>query len=74
MTGVQTCALPISVATDTLMRASHRVAEVLYRGAGSSSAAGSGPAAPGAAPAAGAGPSDVIDAEYVDVDETKKPN
>jgi molecular chaperone DnaK len=66
----------ITSATDALMRASHRVAEVLYRTGGAAGAAASGAAgsaaagaAPGAAPA-----SDVIDAEYVDVDENKKPN
>ncbi len=66
----------ITSATDALMRASHRVAEVLYRSggaAGAPSGAAAGGAAAGAAP--GAAPaSDVIDAEYVDVDDTKKPN
>jgi molecular chaperone DnaK len=71
----------IKSATENLERATHKLAEVLYR---------SGVAAPGATEATrGAGPSaskpdaggardkkpgDVIDAEYVDVDESKKPN
>jgi molecular chaperone DnaK len=69
-------------AAQELESASHKVAEVLYR---SAAAAGAGPApggqgheggptaggdAPGAKPTDG----DVIDAEYVDVDESKKPN
>ena len=63
----------ISSATDALMRSSHRVAEVLYRTGGAAGAAASGASsgAPGASPS---GSSDVIDAEFVDVDETKKPN
>jgi molecular chaperone DnaK len=63
----------INLATEALMKASHRVAEVLYR----SSAAGAGGAtAPGPQPGAAGQPAqgDVIDAEYVDVDDTKKPN
>ncbi|MBI3406651.1 MAG: molecular chaperone DnaK [Acidobacteria bacterium] len=57
-------------ATDTLMRASHRVAEVLYKSGGASGAAAAS-AAPGpAAPGSG----DVIDAEFVENDESKKPN
>jgi molecular chaperone DnaK len=65
----------IKAATSALEQASHKMAEVLYR---SQSAAASG--APGAAPQEGPGPAqpppqgDVIDAEYVDVDESKKPN
>jgi molecular chaperone DnaK len=61
----------INSATDTLMRASHRVAEVLYRSGGAASAgAGSAGAEAGGAKPAG----DVIDAEFVDVDDSKKPN
>ncbi len=61
----------IVAATDTLMRASHRVAEVLYRGGGPATGAAAGHAAGSSAPS---GSSDVIDAEFVDVDENKKPN
>jgi len=62
----------IKSAMSALERASHRVAEALYRtqaagAAGSGQQAGPGPAQP---PPQG----DVIDAEYVDVDESKKPN
>ena len=69
-------------ATQHLERASHKLAETLYKTA---QAAGTPGAAPGGAPGesarggepsgqgGGAG-SDVIDAEYVDVDENKKPN
>ncbi len=67
----------IKEATAALEQASHKMAEVLYRS--QSAAAG---AAPGAGPQEGPGPAqpqsppqgDVIDAEYVDVDESKKPN
>ncbi|MGH9789906.1 MAG: molecular chaperone DnaK [Candidatus Acidiferrales bacterium] len=61
----------INSATDALMRASHRVAEVLYRSGGAASAA-----APGGdtAPQEKPGGSDVIDAEFVDVDDKQKPN
>ncbi|HTC64337.1 MAG TPA: molecular chaperone DnaK [Candidatus Saccharimonadales bacterium] len=71
----------IQSATVTLEGASHKLAEVLYKTA---AAAGAQPGAPGSqdggagsAPQGGPGPStegEVIDAEYVDVDETKKPN
>jgi molecular chaperone DnaK len=61
----------INSATDALMRASHRVAEVLYRSGGAASA---GAGSPGA-DAGGAKPAgDVIDAEFVDMDDSKKPN
>ncbi len=63
----------ISSATDALMRASHRVAEVLYRSGGAAGAAA--PGGEGTAEASQpAGSSEVIDAEFVDVDENKKPN
>jgi molecular chaperone DnaK len=72
-------------ATENIERALHKVAEVLYKtgqpagGAAQAEAAGAG-AGPSAGPAGGAGggqekkQGDVIDAEYVDVDETKRPN
>jgi molecular chaperone DnaK len=70
----------IQSATVQLESASHKLAEVLYKTAQASGAqAGAGgpgepgPGAPGGGP--GAKPEgEVIDAEYVDVDETKKPN
>ena len=70
-------------ATEALERSLHKVAEVLYRAgpqaggaAGASGGAGAGPAADGAGASAGGskGQGDVIDAEYVDVDERKRPN
>jgi molecular chaperone DnaK len=71
----------INAATEKLTQASHRVAEVLYQ---SQQAAASAGAAGGASDAGsqnsanGAGASgkqsDVVDAEFVDVDDSKKPN
>jgi molecular chaperone DnaK len=63
----------IRSATEALERTTHRVAEALYRTATASSAGASsdGARAGGAAPPP---QGDVIDAEYVDVDESKKPN
>jgi molecular chaperone DnaK len=72
----------IQSATQQLDSASHKLAEVLYKTAQASGAqAGAGGAsadgATGGAPKSGASSApegEVIDAEYVDVDETKKPN
>jgi molecular chaperone DnaK len=72
----------IQSATKELEAASHTLAEVLYKNAqaaGAQAGAGSADGAPGGqgGPSAGSGskPQDeVIDAEYVDVDESKKPN
>jgi molecular chaperone DnaK len=72
----------IQSATKELEGASHKLAEVLYRASAAAGAAG-GPGTPGAQPGgqqsggpAGkkSGEGEVIDAEYVDVDESKKPN
>jgi len=70
----------IQSATQQLESASHKLAEVLYKTAqatGAQAGAG-GSAEPGpGAPKSGtgsAGEGEVIDAEYVDVDESKKPN
>ena len=70
----------IQSATLHLESASHKLAEVLYKTggaqAGAAGAPGSSEPGPGA-PKAGPGQApegEVIDAEYVDVDETKKPN
>jgi hypothetical protein len=69
-------------ATKDLEGVSHKLAEVLYRSSAAAGAAG-GQGAPGGAaggqPTEGSagqkrGEGEVIDAEYVDVDETKKPN
>jgi len=70
----------IQAATQQLERASHKLAEVLYKTAQASGAqaGASGSGEPGQdAPHGGSGgkpEGDVIDAEYVDVDESKKPN
>jgi molecular chaperone DnaK len=69
-------------ATENLEGQLQKVAEVLYRasqtaGAAQAGAAGAGAGASGG-PAGGGSqqkkPDDVIDAEYVDVDENKRPN
>jgi molecular chaperone DnaK len=72
----------IQSAIKELESASHKLAEVLYQASAAAGAAG-GQGTPGAAPggqqsegSAGkkGGDGEVIDAEYVDVDESKKPN
>ncbi|HYT08162.1 MAG TPA: molecular chaperone DnaK [Rugosimonospora sp.] len=72
----------IQSATKDLESASHKLAEVLYRASAAAGAAG-GQGTPGTKPGGpqGEGPAgqkrgegEVIDAEYVDVDESKKPN
>jgi molecular chaperone DnaK len=73
----------ITLATQQLERASHAVAETLYKTAqasgaqaGASGSTDGGAGTPGG-PKSGSGsapPGEVIDAEYVDVDESKKPN
>jgi molecular chaperone DnaK len=72
----------LNAAAESLTKASHKIAETMYKAqqsaAGSPGAGGN----PGAAPGPGAGTtdahtsgqSDVVDAEFVDVDESKKPN
>jgi len=59
----------INAATESLTRASHKIAEVLYK-----SVAGEGTARAAGGKAGQRAPGEVIDAEYVDVDESKKPN
>jgi len=60
-------------ATEKLTKASHKLAEVMYRGQQGGAQPGAGPGgAGGAAGGPGAGASDeVIDAEYVDVDDKR---
>ena len=65
----------INAATDKLTQASHKLAEAMYRTAGPTTGQPGGPeAGPGPQPGDGAGPKkdDVVDAEFVDVDENKK--
>ena len=73
----------LNAAAEALTKASHRIAETLYKAqqsaAGAAGAAGAGPAGGGhAGSGSGAGSSsgqgDVVDAEFVDVDDSKKPN
>jgi molecular chaperone DnaK len=73
----------LNAASDNLTKALSRIGEALYKAqqsaAGSAGAAGAaGAGTPGGDGAAGAnhtpGQSDVVDAEFVDVDESKKPN
>jgi molecular chaperone DnaK len=73
----------LRAATEKLERSLHKVAELLYKANEAAGAQQAGAASAGAGgPAAGAGstggqggkPGDVIDAEYVDVDENKRPN
>jgi molecular chaperone DnaK len=66
----------ISVQLDKLTRASHKIAEALYQqqssaSGGAAEAAAAGAQGPGDG-APGKGPDDVIDAEYIDVDENKQ--
>jgi molecular chaperone DnaK len=73
-------------ATENVERTLHKIAETLYKTGQQAGAAGAGAAGAGAGPS-GAGSSgegaaggsdkkqgDVIDAEYVDVDDNKRPN
>jgi len=70
----------IQSATQNLESVSHKLAEVLYKTAQASGAqAGAGGTSPDGTPGASNSdsskpPEGVIDAEYVDVDESKKPN
>src|ERR1700719_2120885 len=75
----------LNAAAENLTKISHKVAEVLYRSTTSANAAGTGGETPGASGGDGGPGADrqpgkkpnegeVIDAEYVDVDESKKPN
>jgi molecular chaperone DnaK len=63
-------------AFNNLQTASHKLAEALYQGAGTSGTEGSqasaaGASSTGGSQSSGGGEDNVIDAEYVDVDETK---
>jgi len=72
-------------ATENLEKSLHKIAEILYKAneakpgaeqaAGASAGAGaSGAPGSGSSTAQDKKPGDVIDAEYVDVDESKRPN
>ncbi len=75
----------LRAATENLEKSLHKIAEILYKaneaGAKQADAASAGAGASGSAagPSSSGGasdkkPGDVIDAEYVDVDESKRPN
>ena len=72
----------LNAAAENLTKASHRIAETMYKAQQSANAAGAGAAgAPGSqgAPSGegkstSSGQGDVVDAEFVDVDDSKKPN
>jgi molecular chaperone DnaK len=64
----------INSATEALTRASHRLAEALYKAGAAAGTPGAGSGTTGGAGAKTPGQGEVIDAEYVDVDESKKPN
>jgi molecular chaperone DnaK len=59
----------IRAAQDRLMQASHKLAEAMYRAAGAQQPSGDGAAG---ARAESAKKDDVVDAEFVDVDDQKK--
>jgi molecular chaperone DnaK len=67
-------------ATENVERAMHKVAEELYKTQQAAGAAAGSAAGGGSSSGSGSGgqeqkkPGDVIDAEYVDVDDSKKPN
>jgi molecular chaperone DnaK len=66
----------INSAVDRLTTASHKLAEAMYKassepGAGGGSTPGAGPDGGGAGPSGGGKKDDVVDAEFVDVDDKK---
>jgi molecular chaperone DnaK len=69
----------MNAAVDSLTKASHHIAETMYK-AQQASGAAAGASADGSTQAGGAGANntppqgDVVDAEFVDVDDSKKPN
>jgi molecular chaperone DnaK len=75
----------LNAAAEKLTKISHTIAETMYKAQqAAGSAAGAGAGAPGAghdsggssgqAGSSGGGQGDVVDAEFVDVDDSKKPN
>ena len=71
----------LNAAAETLTKASHRIAETMYKAQQSAASAGAGSAgAPGGQGQSSgdgkssSGQADVVDAEFVDVDDSKKPN
>jgi len=69
----------LNAAAETLTKASHRIAETMYKAQQSAASAGASSAStPGgqgqSSGDAKSGQGDVVDAEFVDVDDSKKPN
>jgi len=68
----------LNAAADSLTKASHKIAETMYKAqqsaAGAASAGASGAAGGNTGGAQTGGQGDVVDAEFVDVDDSKKPN
>jgi molecular chaperone DnaK len=62
----------INRAADALMQASHKVAEAMYKAGAHAGSQTDGPESGGARRGGGKAEGDVIDAEYVDVDDKKK--
>ncbi len=56
---------------DALTQASHKLAEAMYKNAGPANGAGGAPGGDQPGPGAGAKKDDVVDAEFVDVDDKK---
>jgi molecular chaperone DnaK len=71
----------LNAAAETLTKASHRIAETMYKAQQTAASAGAGstgaPGGQGQSSGDGkssSGQGDVVDAEFVDVDDSKKPN
>jgi molecular chaperone DnaK len=64
----------INAAADALTKASHRVAEALYKTQQGAAAGGPGGSSAPHQDGTSQGQGDVVDAEFVDVDDSKKPN
>jgi molecular chaperone DnaK len=70
----------LNAAAESLTKASHHIAETMYKAQQASGAAAGAPGGADGASGGGAhggntsGQGDVVDAEFVDVDDSKKPN
>ncbi len=70
----------LNAAAEVLTKASHAIAETMYKaqqsagGAANAAGATGGGAAPGGGQSSSGGQGEVVDAEFVDVDDSKKPN
>ncbi|MGH9698689.1 MAG: molecular chaperone DnaK [Candidatus Acidiferrales bacterium] len=69
----------LNAAAEVLTKASHAIAETMYKaqqsaGGAANAAGATGGAAPGGGQSSSGGQGEVVDAEFVDVDDSKKPN